>query len=164
VSKEGGHGSGLNCPKCGAELLVQGETVWCSLVAGDTTKGCDWGIGERRTLAGLFKDRGLYHPVAFAELQERFMAEIRINHKRLTALEQVISETTESEQATDQGQAEKAGVLVHREEDTDQLWQSVPMGQPGQEKEEMSDRVKIILLLSWGLFLLSAIVVIWRAW
>jgi len=32
-----------------------------------------------------------YHPIAFAELQERFMAEIRMNHKRLTALEQVIS-------------------------------------------------------------------------
>jgi len=28
----------------------------------------------------------------------------------------------------------------------------------------MSDKVKIILLISWGLFLLSAIVVIWRAW
>lgn len=28
----------------------------------------------------------------------------------------------------------------------------------------MSDRVKIILLLSWGLFLLSSIIVIWRAW
>jgi hypothetical protein len=32
-----------------------------------------------------------YHPIAFAELQERFMAEIRINHKRLTQLEKVIS-------------------------------------------------------------------------
>ena len=38
------------------------------------------------------------------------------------------------------------------------------MGQPGKEKEEMSDRVKIILLLSWGLFLLSVLIVIWRAW
>jgi len=26
----------------------------------------------------------------------------------------------------------------------------------------MSDRVKLILLISWGLFLLSVIVVIWR--
>jgi len=32
-----------------------------------------------------------YHPVAFDEVCERFMAEIRINHKRLTALEQVIA-------------------------------------------------------------------------
>ncbi len=28
----------------------------------------------------------------------------------------------------------------------------------------MSDQVKIILLLSWGLFLISVIVVLWRAW
>jgi len=33
----------------------------------------------------------IYHPVAFTELQERFMAEIRINSNRLTALELVIS-------------------------------------------------------------------------
>jgi len=32
-----------------------------------------------------------YHPVAFAELQKRFMAEIRTNGDRLTALELVIS-------------------------------------------------------------------------
>ena len=32
-----------------------------------------------------------YHPVAFDEVCERFMAEIRINHKRLEQLEKVIS-------------------------------------------------------------------------
>jgi hypothetical protein len=32
-----------------------------------------------------------YHPVAFFELQERFMKEIRTNGNRLTALELVIS-------------------------------------------------------------------------
>jgi hypothetical protein len=40
---------------------------------------------------GNVRNSHQYHPVAFAELQERFMAEIRINHKRLTALEQVIA-------------------------------------------------------------------------
>ena len=38
-----------------------------------------------------FKDRGPYHPVAFDELCERFMAEIRINSKRLTQLEKIMS-------------------------------------------------------------------------
>jgi hypothetical protein len=32
-----------------------------------------------------------YHPVAFDELLQRFMAEIRANHKRLEQLEKVIS-------------------------------------------------------------------------
>ncbi len=32
-----------------------------------------------------------YHPVAFDEVCERFMAEIRINSKRLTQLEKIIS-------------------------------------------------------------------------
>lgn len=32
-----------------------------------------------------------YHPVAFNEVCERFMAELRINTKRLTQLERVIS-------------------------------------------------------------------------
>ncbi len=36
-------------------------------------------------------DRGPYHPVAFDELTERFMAEIRISSHRLEQLEKVIS-------------------------------------------------------------------------
>ncbi len=39
----------------------------------------------------MSEDRGRYHPVAFDELCERFMAEIRTNGKRLEQLESVIS-------------------------------------------------------------------------
>jgi len=50
-------------------------------------------VSKGRELQGEWEvtDKGRYHPVAFDELQERFMAEIRINGKRLTALELVIS-------------------------------------------------------------------------
>ena len=48
-------GPSLRCPKCGATLLVQGEAVWCSLVPGDTTKGCDWGLAERKTITDWVK-------------------------------------------------------------------------------------------------------------
>lgn len=37
------------------------------------------------------QDRGPYHPVAFDEMCERFMAEIRTNGDRLQQLESVIS-------------------------------------------------------------------------
>jgi len=49
--------------------------------------------GKERELQGEWEvtDKGRYHPVAFDQLQERFMDEIRINGKRLTALELVIS-------------------------------------------------------------------------
>lgn len=57
---EGGHGSGLKCPKCGCELLVQGEAIWCSLIPGHTTKGCDWGIIERKTLKEYFTQLKAY--------------------------------------------------------------------------------------------------------
>ena len=49
--------SGLRCPKCGADLLVQGKVIWCSLVPGDTTPGCDWGIAKRETLADYVKEK-----------------------------------------------------------------------------------------------------------
>ncbi len=39
----------------------------------------------------MSEDRGRYHPVAFDELCERFMAEIRTNSKRIEQLENVIS-------------------------------------------------------------------------
>jgi len=48
-----GEFSGLRCPQCGSALLVQDEAVWCSFVDGREIKGCDWGIKERKTLAGL---------------------------------------------------------------------------------------------------------------
>ncbi len=51
-------------------------------------------LGKRNTIiVELKKELGLrpYHPVAFEELCDRFMAEIRISSKRLEQLEKVIS-------------------------------------------------------------------------
>jgi len=50
-------------------------------------------MSKERELQGEWEvtDKGPYHPVAFDNLQERFMEEIRTNGKRLTALELVIS-------------------------------------------------------------------------
>lgn len=55
--KWGGAGefSGKHCPKCGSQLISNGENVWCSLVPsrgndGKMQSGCDYGIKEPVTV------------------------------------------------------------------------------------------------------------------
>ncbi len=38
---------GLSCPKCRADLLLQGDVIWCSYLP------CDYGLHERKTLKNL---------------------------------------------------------------------------------------------------------------
>jgi len=47
--------SEFSCPKCGSTLLIEGFTIWCSLVGKDQSKGCDWGCKEEQTVGSLFR-------------------------------------------------------------------------------------------------------------